>query len=54
MYSIHAFLPLYRMPYEEFIPLLRMALKKLHDHGMYLEHKWVKMRSKAAKEGIIL
>lgn len=51
---MQAFLPLYRMPHEELIPLLRMALIKLHRHGMYLEHKWRSKAAKQKKEGIIL
>ena len=39
-------LPVYRMPYHELVSLLRLALQTLYAHGMYLEHRWAKIRSK--------
>ena len=46
MYILHPTLKLYRMPYPDLVPLLRSALRLIHDRGMHFEHQWAKLSAR--------
>ncbi|PFH51170.1 hypothetical protein AMATHDRAFT_3301 [Amanita thiersii Skay4041] len=49
MYIFHPTIHLYRMPYQDLIPLLRGALKLIYSRGILLERQWAKARQTPAE-----